>query len=140
MHSAVLDRYVNHEMRLKEQLHELVVNRAPLGMLYVSIQKDGLINPLIVHAGHGDELGGLYFVVVGNQRLAVLRAIEHHQHRLWAKSERPVSCIIAKPEDDWTDSTRARKEGPIENMGFNPYKKCWVKNPPTDGWNRERDA
>jgi hypothetical protein len=140
IHSSVLAKYLSYETKLKDKVHELVASRNPWGMLYISIRNQGLVNPLIVKRGEGDELEGKFFVVVGNQRLAVLRAMAHHARTHWNESERLIPCLVAKPEDDWTDSTPARHQAGIVSMGFNPYKKCWQKDPPNDGWNKERDG
>lgn len=60
--------------------------------IYNSINKIGLVNPLIVK-----EFDGQYYTVIGNQRLTCLRVMKFNT----------VPCIIAKITDGWGNNTEA---------------------------------
>ncbi len=69
-----------------------------------------MANPMIVkqQTYRGDFDGGLFYVVVGNQRLTVCRAMNHHKPGTFRK----IRCRIAKEQDSWHDDTEARKAHP----------------------------
>jgi len=84
-----------------EQTREKLRETYPaLVSLYEDIRDNGMVNPLVVMPW--DEPNKPPFIVlVGNQRLAVARALG------WKEAP----CLVGDPQkDDWTDATRLRVE------------------------------
>lgn len=86
--------------------------------VYNDICAYGMINPLIVkpHSYSEDFDGKQYYVIVGNQRLAILRAMAFQNklhkalgpHEGETKNEAGqwvIPCIIANEDDNWEDHT-----------------------------------
>jgi len=87
--------------------------------LYLDIQRNGMTNPLIVMPWQQPDT--IYVVVVGNQRLAVCRALG------WVE----IPCIIGDPENDrWEDNTRLAKT--YEKVPWDKVKRKWRHS--DDGW------
>ena len=86
--------------------------------VYHDIEKHRMINPLIVkpHSYNEDFDEKQYYVVVGNQRLAILRAMDFQNklHKALGLNEGKtknaegkwlIQCIIANEDDNWEDHT-----------------------------------
>lgn len=71
--------------------------------IYRSLYREGLKHPLVVKK----ENNGFYYVIVGNQRLICLNAMNFKGY---------VPCMVAKPEDSWEDDTLASTELKMESL------------------------
>lgn len=84
--------------------------------VYDSMVKVGMVNPLIVIKDKEKE--DLYYVIVGNQRLAALRAMRERDPDAFSKwfPEGKVKCRVGNYNDLWTDKTEAKRKHPYEKV------------------------
>ena len=107
------DTFALWETRFKSRGPEAIVPDE-IRRVWDSIARIGMVNPMIVKKQTYRENfdGSLFYVVVGNHRLTVCRAMNHHKPGTF----REIPCRIAKERDSWNDDTEAWRAHPYKSV------------------------
>ncbi|HEC66783.1 MAG TPA: hypothetical protein ENI23_16025 [bacterium] len=90
--------------------------------VYKHILENGMRNYIAVkqHSYGSDFDGTKYYVVVGNQRLAVLRALPEEKQIEFFGERKLIPCRICLFEDNWTDQTEVMRWWPYTKINTPP--------------------